>query len=101
MFGSIALLFVLPFLDKHPVRSAVFRPWFKIALLSFVLNALVLGVCGGKPAEGFWVPLSQFCTAYYFAFFLVVIPWLNKNEPVADLPKSINDAVLAKNKKVA
>ena len=101
MFGSIALLFVLPFLDKHPVRSSVFRPWYKIALLIFVVNVLVLGVCGGKPAEGFWVPLSQLSTAYYFAFFLAIIPWLNKNEPVADLPNSINEAVLEKNKKKA
>ncbi len=98
MFGSIALLFVLPFIDKHPVRSARFRPWFKMALLIFTANAFLLGICGGKPAEGFWVPLSQLSTAYYFAFFLVVLPFLNKREPVLELPKSINEAVLAKNK---
>ena len=101
MFGSIALLFALPFLDKHPVRSAVFRPWYKIALFVFVGTVVVLGVCGGKPPEGLWVPLAQLCTLYYFAFFLVIIPFLNKKEPVADLPKSINDAVLAKNKKAS
>lgn len=98
MFGSIALLFVLPFLDKHPVRSARFRPWFRIAVIAFLINALVLGVCGGKPAEGIWVPLAQFCTVYYFAFFLVIIPFLNVKEPVLALPNSINDAVLGKDK---
>ncbi len=101
MFGSIALLFALPFIDKHPVRSARFRPWYRIALLSFVANAFILGICGGKPAEGFWVPLSQFSTFYYFAFFLVILPILNKKEPVLDLPSSINEAVLAKNKKAS
>lgn len=99
MFGSIAMLFILPFLDNHPVRSARFRPWFKIALIVFVINALILGVCGGKPAEGLWVPLAQLCTVYYFAFFVVIIPFLNKKEPVLPLPNSINEAVL--NKKVA
>lgn len=100
MFGSIALLFALPFIDKHPVRSAIFRPWYKISLLAFVAVVFVLGVCGGKPAEGLWVPLAQVCTLYYFGFFLGIIPWLNKNEPVSkDIPASINEAVLAKNKK--
>ena len=67
-------------------------------MLVFVVVTVVLGVCGGKPAEGFWVPLAQVCTVYYFAFFLAVIPYLNKKEPVAMLPASINDAVLMKNK---
>lgn len=101
MFGSIALLFALPFIDKHPVRSARFRPWFKIALIVFTVNAFILGICGGKPAEGLWVPLAQFCTFYYFAFFLAILPFLNKKEPVLDLPTSINEAVLAKNKKAS
>jgi len=99
MFGSIAMLFALPFIDKHPVRSARFRPWYKIALLTFVFVTFVLGVCGGKPAEGLWVPLAQICTVYYFAFFVVVLPYLNKKEPVVALPPSINDAVLSQNKK--
>ncbi len=99
MFGSIALLFVLPFLDKHPVRSSRYRPWYRIFFLVFVVNAFVLGVCGGKPAEGFWVPLSQLSTFYYFAFFLAVIPFLNKKEPILELPKSISEAVLKDKKK--
>ncbi len=99
MFGSIIVVFVLPFIDKHPVRSAVFRPWFKVALLVFVVVTFILGVCGGKPAEGIWVPLAQACSVYYFAFFLVVLPFLNKFEPVSKLPPSINDAVLPEYKK--
>lgn len=96
MFGSIALLFILPFLDKHSVRSANFRPWYKIAFLAFTVVSFILGICGGKPAEGLWVPLAQVCTLYYYAFFLVIIPFLNKKEPVVKLPNSIHEAVLAK-----
>jgi ubiquinol-cytochrome c reductase cytochrome b subunit len=99
MFGSIAILFALPFIDRHPIRSARFRPWYRIALLIFVVVVFVLGVCGGKPPEGIWVPLAQLCTVYYFAFFIVVIPFLNIKEPVAVLPPSINDAVLMDKKK--
>ena len=30
MFGAIAVLFILPWLDRSPVRSSQFRPIFKI-----------------------------------------------------------------------
>ncbi|MFA5592457.1 MAG: cytochrome c1 [Micavibrio sp.] len=100
MFGSIALLFLLPFIDRHPVRSAMFRPWFKPAVLALLVVFLVLGVCGAKPAEGIWVPISQIMTLAYFAFFLVLIPYFNNNEPVKTLPDSIHQAVLPAPKSV-
>lgn len=96
MFGSIALLFVLPFIDKHPVRSARFRPWYRLALIALVIDFIILGICGAKPAEGLWVPLAQVATLYYFAFFIALIPFFNKKEPVQKLPNSIHEAVLAK-----
>lgn len=98
MFGSIAMMILLPFIDRHPVRSANFRPWFKTAVWIFVVVFLILGVCGSKPAEGLWVPLAQVMTLYYFGFFLVLIPLFNNKEPVLSLPNSISEAVLAKAK---
>ena len=95
MFGSIALLLLLPFLDRHPVRSARFRPWFRVAVFLLVLDFFVLMVCGGKPPEGIWVPMAQVATLYYYAFFLILIPFFNKKEPVKDLPPSIHEAVLS------
>ncbi len=100
MFGSIALLLVLPFIDTHPVRSARFRPWFKIAVLTLLVVFVILGVCGSKPAEGYWVPLAQIMTLAYFGFFLAVIPFLNNNEPVLRLPDSIHQAIHAAPKAV-
>ncbi len=94
MFGSIALLFILPFLDRHPVRSAVFRPWFRVAVLVLLVVFVILGICGAKPAEGIWVPLAQIMTLYYFGFFLAIVPWLSNNEPVQKLPNSIYEAVM-------
>ncbi len=95
MFGAIAVLFALPFIDRHPVRSAVFRPWFRATVLTLLGVFLVLGVCGSKPAEGIWVPLAQIMTLYYFGWFLAIVPWLNNNEPVATLPNSIHEAILS------
>jgi ubiquinol-cytochrome c reductase cytochrome b/c1 subunit len=94
MFGSIAMLILLPFLDRHPVRSAIFRPWFKKAVITLAIVFVILGVCGAKPAEGLWVPLAQVMSLYYFGFFLVLIPLFNNKEPVWKLPNSISEAVL-------
>ncbi|MGZ9109281.1 MAG: cytochrome b [Micavibrio sp.] len=94
MFGSIALLFVLPWLDTHPVRSARFRPQYRQFLLLMVASVFVLGYVGAKPPEGIWVILGQLCTAYYFVFFLVILPVLSRKEIAKPLPNSINEAVL-------
>lgn len=103
MFGSIGLLLVLPWLDKHPIRSATYRPLFRPLLLLFLLVFIVLGYVGSQPADAvkFGIPLTYMgiaCTAYYYAFFLVIIPFLNKREEVVKLPASIHQAVLADKK---
>jgi quinol-cytochrome oxidoreductase complex cytochrome b subunit len=104
MFGSILLWFVLPWLDSHPIRSARFRPLYKKALILLVLNFIFLGYLGSQSADGslFGIPFSLLgllATAHYFAHFLVILPWLSKNEKGRDLPASIHDAVLAEKKK--
>ncbi len=101
MFGAVALLFVLPWLDKHKVRSARFRPWYRVAFWLFVFNAILLGFAGAKPAEGTWLYIGQFATFWYYFHFLGIIPFLNKKEPVLTLPISIADAALAGAKKMA
>ena len=96
MFGAIAVLFILPWLDTSRVRSCTFRPIYKWFMMFLVVDVIVLGICGSKPAEGFWVPLSQLATLYYFAHFLVLLPILGKIERPLPLPPSIADAVLKK-----
>lgn len=96
MFGSILLLALLPWLDTHPVRSSRYRPLYRAALWLFVVNAFVLGVVGGKPAEGLWVYIGQITTLYYIAFFVVICPFLSRFEKNKTLPDSISDAVLEK-----
>ena len=94
MFGAIAVLFVLPWLDRSPVRSARFRPLFRIFFWLLLIDAVVLGYLGGKPAEGVYVVLSRIATGWYFLHFLVILPLLSVFETTRPLPKSISEPVL-------
>jgi ubiquinol-cytochrome c reductase cytochrome b subunit len=96
MFGAIAVLFVVPWLDTSRVRSCTFRPIYKWFVFVLVADVLMLGVCGAHPPEGWYVPLSRIGTIYYFFHFLVLLPVLGKIERPLPLPPSIADAVLKK-----
>ena len=96
MFGAIAVLFVLPWLDTSRVRSSTFRPIYKWFMLLLVADVIVLGFCGANPPAGFWIPLSQVATVYYFFHFLILLPILGKIERPLPMPPSIADAVLKK-----
>ena len=95
MFGAIAVLFILPWLDTSKVRSGVYRPLFKQFFWIFSINAVALGYLGAMPAEGIYVILSRICTVYYFAHFLVILPLLGFLEKPLPIPASISEAVLA------
>ncbi|MEQ8331950.1 cytochrome b/b6 [Nisaea sp.] len=94
MFGAIAVLFILPWLDRSPVRSGSFRPVFKIFFWLLFIDCITLTWLGGKPAEGWYVTASRIATIYYFAYFLVVLPLLSIFETPKPLPKSISESVL-------
>ncbi len=96
MFGAIAVLFILPWLDTSRVRSSTFRPIYKWFMLVLVVDVIVLGFCGANPPAGFWIPLSQVATLYYFFHFLILLPVLGKIERPLPMPPSIADAVLKK-----
>ena len=90
MFGAIALLFFLPYLDKSPVRSGAYRPLFKKFFYLFILNFIFLGWLGKSPAEGLYILASRLSTLYYYAYFLLVLPMLPKFEKTLPLPPSID-----------
>lgn len=94
MFGSILLLFFLPWLDSSPVRSARFRPLYKQFFWLLVIAAVVLGYVGAMPPEQPWVTIGQIATAYYFIHFLIILPLLGKLERPKPLPASISEPVL-------
>ena len=96
MFGAIVMLVLLPWLDTSRVRSAVYRPVFKVLFWVFIACVIGLGYLGSQPPEGGAVLAARILTAYYFAHFLVILPLLGLFETPKEVPASINDAVLAK-----
>jgi ubiquinol-cytochrome c reductase cytochrome b subunit len=90
MFGAIAILFALPWLDRSKVRSGTYRPWFKKFFWLLLIDCVVLGYIGGQPPEGIYVIIGRLATLYYFFHFLILLPWLSKVEKVLPLPDSIS-----------
>jgi ubiquinol-cytochrome c reductase cytochrome b/c1 subunit len=96
MFGAIAVLFAVPWLDTSKVRSANFRPLYRQFFWILVLVAVGLGYLGSRPAEGGYVIASRILTIYYFFHFLVILPLLGLFEKPKPLPASITESVLGK-----
>lgn len=94
MFGAIAVLFILPWLDQSKVRSARFRPMFRLAFWVLFIDCMILGWAGAKPAEGMYLYIARIATAYYFLHFLILMPVISRIEKPLELPKSISSAVL-------
>jgi ubiquinol-cytochrome c reductase cytochrome b subunit len=94
MFSSLLILFVVPWLDTSRVRSATFRPIYKVVFWFLVIDVLVLGYVGAHRPEGKMVLIGQFATFYYFLHFLILFPLIGKLERPRPLPTSIGAAVL-------
>jgi quinol-cytochrome oxidoreductase complex cytochrome b subunit len=93
-FGSIFLLFIVPWLDSSPVRSARFRPVYKWVFWLLVIDVIALGWVGANPPEGLVVMVGQIATFYYFVHFLILFPVIGRLERPKPLPASIATAVL-------
>ena len=153
MFASIALLFVLPWLDTSKVKSMRYRPTARFFFFGFIACGILLGVCGAKQPDDplpymqmtpdrlvveytdangnagkstfddydaakanmeqrgisgqpsiekgravRYIHLAQFLTAYYFVFFLLILPILGLIERPKDEPESIHKSVLKTSK---
>lgn len=81
---AIALVFVallaLPFLVGSPVRSSSFRPLHRKAFFAFVASCLVLSWAGSKPVEQPYILIGQCATAFFFAYFFILVPLLSRLE---------------------
>ncbi|MDC3023984.1 cytochrome b N-terminal domain-containing protein [Alphaproteobacteria bacterium] len=95
MFSAIFVLFLLPWLDTSKVRSASFRPLYRILFWVFLVDAVILGWIGSKPAEGNYILIGRIATFYYFLHFLIILPLLGFFEKTKPLPTSISKPVLA------
>jgi ubiquinol-cytochrome c reductase cytochrome b subunit len=84
MAAAIAIMFVLPWLDRSPVKSIRYKGNFsRIALLVFAASFIILGVLGVKAPTPARTLLAQICTILYFLFFLAMPIWtkLEKTTP--------------------
>lgn len=89
MFGSIAVLFILPWLDRSPVKSIRYRgAIFKRAVFLFVISFIALGYLGTQPATGVAVLFARFFTLIYFGFFLLM-PIYTRWEKPKPVPKRV------------
>lgn len=90
MFGSIAVFFLLPWLDRSPVKSIRYKGWiFKSWLAIFVVSFVVLGYLGTQPPGGSRTLLAQIFTVSYFAFFLLM-PIYSKMDKIKPMPERIS-----------
>lgn len=96
MFASIGVLFFLPWLDTSKVRSARYRPLYRIFFWLLVIDCFILGYVGANPPEGFLVTLGLLATIWYFAHFLIVLPILGKLERPLPVPESLSTPVLGR-----
>lgn len=87
MFGAILIMFLLPWLDRSPVRSMRYKGILsKIALALFVVSFVVLAYLGLQPSTDLYTLLAQIFTVVYFAFFLLmpIYTKLEKTKPVPE-----------------
>ncbi|MGA3304107.1 MAG: cytochrome b/b6 [Methylovirgula sp.] len=101
MFGSILLFAFLPWLDTSKIKSAVYRPLYRIFFWIFVVCVIGLGYIGAMPPQGWYVIFGRIFTTYYFLHLLVILPLLGFIETPRALPASIADSVLAPAEKKA
>lgn len=88
MGASLAILFVLPWLDRSKVRSSRYRPVYKQMVILFFIAVLVLGYCGHSAPTPTLTWVGRIATFYYFAFFLT-LPFVHKFEKTKPLPEGI------------
>jgi ubiquinol-cytochrome c reductase cytochrome b subunit len=74
MFGSLLILLVLPITDLSRIRGMVFRPAMKFFFWVFAVNFFILMWIGSQHPNTPYVEIGQVATAFYFAWFILIVP---------------------------
>ncbi len=91
MFGSIAVMALAPWLDTSSVRSGKYRPMFKWWFALLVIDFIVLMWVGSQQTEFPYDWISLIASAYWFAYFLVILPLLGVIEKPIPRPDTIEE----------
>ncbi len=88
MFGAIAILFLVPWLDRAKVKSYRYRGLMSKVLLGlFAISFVWLGKIGAGPGtDPVETIVGRFLTGFYFLFFLTMPIWtkIDKTKPVPE-----------------
>ena len=89
MFGAILIMFLLPWLDRSPVKSMRYKGKLsKIALGIFAVSFIVLAYLGMQPASALGTFVARVFTILYFLFFLLM-PIYTKPEATLPVPERV------------
>ena len=89
MGASIGLFFLLPWLDRCPVKSIRYRgTGWKVALILFAIAFLILGYCGSQPPSATLTLVAQIFGVIYFAFF-ILMPFYTRWEKTKPVPDRV------------
>lgn len=91
MFSAILILLALPVLDLSMTRGLQDKPLSKFFFFAFIANFIMLMILGAKHVESPYIELGQICTAFYFCWFLIIVPIISyiENELMFSNNKSI------------
>ncbi|OGT76246.1 MAG: cytochrome B [Gammaproteobacteria bacterium RIFCSPLOWO2_02_FULL_56_15] len=89
MFLASALFFLLPWIDRSPVKSLRYRGWkYKTALAAFVISFLSLGWLGMQLATPLYTWIARFFTVVYFLFF-ILMPFYTSTDNDKSVPERV------------
>lgn len=90
MFSAIAILFLVPWLDRSRVKSIRYRgPVSKVMLSVLVVCFVWLGVIGNGPGTAAWETwVGRVLTFLYFAFFITMPVW-TRADAVKPVPERV------------
>jgi ubiquinol-cytochrome c reductase cytochrome b subunit len=89
MAAGIAIMFVLPWLDRSPVRSIRYKGTIsKVAIAIFVICFISLGYLGHEGVSPLRTLMARVFTVGYFGFFLLM-PFYSSREKTKQLPERV------------
>ncbi len=91
MFGAIFVMALVPWLDTSKVKSGRYRPAFRFFFWLLVVDFMFLMWLGAMPAGEPYASLSLVGSAYWFAYFLVILPLLGVFERPKAPPETIEE----------
>jgi ubiquinol-cytochrome c reductase cytochrome b/c1 subunit len=100
LFGALAVLLFVPWLDTSRVRSMRFRPLAKQFFWALLVDCILLGYLGAHRPDAVFpgtsipmLPFARLGTVYYYAYFLLILPLLGLIETPRPLPATIATSV--------